>query len=87
VQSDRTKLPHRGDREKNILKSLAFLKEARRTLIKPGTHSLSKRALVSWIISSNENGFPDRLAEKLRAKFFSSIGPSWIKFLMLYSLF
>ena len=28
VQSDRTKLPQKGDREKNILMSLAFLKEA-----------------------------------------------------------
>jgi len=27
VQSDRTKLPQKGDREKNILMSLAFLKE------------------------------------------------------------
>jgi hypothetical protein len=27
VQSDRTKLPHKGDREKNILMSLAFFKE------------------------------------------------------------
>jgi hypothetical protein len=27
VQSDRAKLPHKGDREKNILMSLAFFKE------------------------------------------------------------
>jgi hypothetical protein len=42
---------------------------AKRTLINPGTPSRSKRDLVSRISSSNENGDPDRLADRFRAKF------------------
>jgi hypothetical protein len=46
LQSDRTKLPQKGDREKNILMSLAFLKELDKRRILLGALVINE--LVYW---------------------------------------
>jgi hypothetical protein len=59
--------------------------KASRTLIKQETPSRSKRALVSRISSSKEKVVPDRLDDRLRAKFLLSMCLPWLKFLEWYS--